>query len=355
MKKIATVVAIIAALAVAGYVCWRYFDKNFKEYNQIAEMEIDAGEEVRFFKDSFARVSDKGIKSYILNENGKFTEIYSEVCTFDGIVFSSANYIIMSAGGEYKVYSASGEEFAFAAKIEDEFISAHQFSDTLYIKVRDADENKTVIYAYGAEGQLDNISAKKDFAFADYCYDTTNGNEFFISYEAAGEYIKLVIRIYNNGIQTKRIEIDNVVYNTFDYISGMFVFYTDYSMFFINTDTLVRRSVNCYDINALEKFIYSDKIVYYWQDAYFDGVNNMYIVTKETSRFSSFGDGKNVSAYNKSLIYSDGKYVKRYDFASSLLDDNVLFTAENVSGLDCLNDVITVLETDKIIFMKSAN
>mgnify|MGYP004630372441 FL=1 len=191
--------------------------------------------------------------------------------------------------------------------------------------------------------------------FADYCYDTTNENEFFISYEAAGQYIKLVIRIYNNGIQTKRIEIDNVVYNTFDYISGMFVFYTDYSMFFINTDTLVRRSVNCYDINALEKFIYSDKIVYYWQDAYFDGVNNMYIVTKETSRFSSFGDGKNVSAYNKSLIYSDGKYVKRYDFASSLLDDNVLFTAENVSGLDCLNDVITVLETDKIIFMKSAN
>lgn len=353
MKKIITVIAVIAAFAVAGYICWRYFDKTFKEYTELAELKINSEDEVCFLKDAVVLLGNNGMKAYSLNADGEITEIYSESFSEGSIVFSSENFAAIYVNDTCKIYSSDNESFVFSAELDGELLSAHQFADKLYVKTKNIKTGATVIYAYDTNGKAEELSSKQDFSFVDYCIDELTGNEFFISYEAAGEYIKLVIRIYNNGIQTKRIEMDNVVYNSFDYINGMFVFYTDHSMLFINTDTLVRRSVNCYDINALDKFIYTDKIVYYWKDAYFDGVNNVFIVTKEASSYASFGDRANLCIYNNTLIYSDEKYVKCYDFSASLLNDNVLFNAEAVKALGVVNGTVAVREKDRIAFMKS--
>lgn len=355
MKKIATVIAIIVAFIAVGYVCWRYFDNNFKEYSPVAEMELQGDEELYFFKDSFATVSQKAIKSYSLDEDGNITEIYSEICENPDVVFSSQNYFVVSDENKCRVYSAFDGAFALYAGLDGDFISAHQFSDSLYVKVKEATGASVTVYECAKEKEPKNISAEMDFAFSDYCRDDSNGNEFFISYEASGEYIKLVIRIYNNDIQIKRIELDNVVYNDFDYISGMFVFYTDYSMFFINIDTLVRRTQNCYDIKSLDKFVYDDKIVYYWKDAFFDGVNNMFTVNKETGRLTSFAKRENVCAYDGNLIYTDGKYVKVYDFSGSLIDDNMLFSEDGIKKLGVMGDLVAAVKDDSIRFMKKAD
>lgn len=353
MKKIITVVAVIAALALTGYICWRYFDKNFKEYNEIAELELSLSDDVHFLQDTVVCAGKSGIKAYSLSGDGELTEIYSEVLDYSSVVFSSKSFIVVNVEDGCKIYSANNDGFDMVGSLKGAFLSAHQFSDTLYIKLKAADTAKAVIYACDTSGKLENISEKQAFVLADYCRDPANGNEFFISYEAAGEYIKLVIRIHNNGIQTKRIELDNVVYNSFDYINGMFVFYMDQSMLFINTDTLVKRSANCYDIDALEKFIYTDKIVYYWKDAYFDGVNNVFTVTNEASSMTFFDERSNLCIYGNSLIYSDEKYVKCYDFSASLLNDNVLFSADDVRGLGVVGDTVAVIKDDRIVFMKS--
>lgn len=353
MKKIITVIAVIAAFAVAGYICWRYFDKTFKEYTELAELEINSEDDVCFMKDTVVLLGSNGMKAYRLDADGEVTEVYSESFSESSIAFCSENFAAIYVNDTCKIYSSSKESFVCSAELKDEFLSAHQFADKLYVKTKSVKTGATVIYAYDTNGKAEELSGKQNFTFADYCIDELNGNEFFISYEAAGEYIKLVIRIYNNGVQTKRIEMDNVVYNSFDYINGMFAFYTDYSMLFINTDTLVRRSVNCYDINALDKFVYADKIVYYWKDAYFDGVNNVFIVTKEASSFTSFDERSNLCMYNNTLIYSDEKYVKCYDFSASLLNDNVLFTADDVKALGVVNGTVAVKEKNRIVFMKS--
>lgn len=353
MKKIATVVAVIIAFAVVGFVCWRYFDKNFKDYQVIAEKDVLRGDEYYFLGSALVQFSGESLTVYSISDD-RLAEIYSENKNRFEVVFSSADYIVAFNGNSYDIYTVSDGQFVRSTALPSDgrFVSAHQFSKTLYIKMLESGK-ETVIYGYSAENGIRNITDTQDFGFSDYCYDEANGNEYFISYDVSGEFVKLIIRMYNGGTQIKRIELDNIVYNGFDYINNLFVFYTDNSLLMINTQTLVRRERYCYDIDSLQKFVYSNKIVYYWQNAYFDGIHNVFTINEETDSFASLKDCEYVTSYGNNLIYSDGQHIRQYSSASSLLDESILYTESGVSGLGVMDNVIAVIKSDKIIFIKN--
>ncbi len=351
MKKIISVIGILVAFFAVAFFCWKYFDSHFKEYNAIAEIELAKGDEVYFMDSSFVKISKNSLEILRIENKDKITSAFSAVSSDIKKVFVSQNYFVSYQDDKYYIFFDDGENIKKTVLPEGEFLSAHQFGKILTIKMKQNDID-TVIYTYSEAEELKNITAEVNFEFADYCIDTENNTEYYIWYENIGEYVKLCIRTKDSKAG---IEIDNVVYKDFDYINGMFAFYTDNTVIFLNAHTLVRTSENYYDINKLDKFIYKNKYVYYMRNAYFDGVNNILSVNPDSTQFINFGINAKLVKYMDKTIYIDEKYIKTYSFGDSILNDNILFIDESAIDLGVMNDIIAVIRADKIIFMKKSD
>lgn len=352
MKKIAVVLACIVLFCTACVVCWWYFENNMKDYLPMAEYEISDSSKVYYLKNSFLEESELGIKLNTIDEDGSFRELYSENGAGKSVVFCSEEYFVLSNSAGINAYDMN-DELKKAFDAPGTFESAHVFADSLYVKMIDAAGN-TVIYLYDSVGGVRNLTQEYSrINFVDYCFDSVTRNEFFISYVLSGEYVKLVISIYDSGVKVKTLELDNLVYNGFDYIDGMFVFYTDTGMIFINSRIFAKREQHVYDVDALTRFIYGDKIVYLMDDAFFDGVNDMFYVTPDSSGNANMTDKECITKFGDKMIYYSDKYVRSYSFGGALLDDPVLFTEEGVMELGVMGDIIAARKMGKIIFMKA--
>lgn len=348
MKKLGAFIAILIAFIAIAFVCWRYFDRHFKEYDKLAECEISSNDEVYFLDNSFIKITSNSLEIYGISEDGGLVSKLSAVSSDIKVVFISENYIIVRQDDRYYVYAENANLIDKVVIPNGKFYSAHQFGNMLCIKVQE-NEFDTVIYTYKPDKGLENITNTVDFSFVDYFVDTKTGVEYYISYEAEGEFVTLCLRTADSNVA---VEFDDTVYRSFDYVDGLFVFYTDSTMVFVNMNTLVKTSQNCYDIDKLIKFIYNNRYVYYLDDAYFDGVNNILVVNGDSSKLLNFRVDSNLYKYGDKLIYVEGKYIKSYAYGDSILEDNILFTEENVEDIGVMGDVIALIKKDKIIFMK---
>ncbi len=355
MKKILAVVAMLAAFAVAGIVLWYYFDNNFKEYKELGQISAAPYEKVAYLSDSVIKYSADRFIIYGFDDSDNIIELYTQVVDVKEMVFSSADYIIFNTGTQYDLYSFIDDELKRVSQFGGEFHSAAQYDDAIVIKTISY-ENKAVIYKYDPENALINVTDSVDFSFADYCFDKNTGKEFYISYALSGEYVKIVIRAYSNGNLVNTSEIDNLVYNSMDYAGNMFVFYTDHSMVFINTDTLVRRVHYFYDIDKMQRLIYNNRVAYYFPDAYFDGVNNLLLINKDSSRVMSLPQNLTLHSYEEKAVYAEGDKVKVYMYGESLLEDDILFTMydKEITEIGIMDDIIAVRTNDSIYFMKGS-
>ncbi len=370
MKKIIGFLAVVALLAVGGYFGWRYFESNFKEYISVAELEIDSDDEILFLENTLLRVSENRLQAYNISEDGAM-EVHSEICTTLEIKFLLKNYVVALIGGENIIFNETADGFSSGVNIPGEILSAHQFGKKLYLKTTQIGSPSAEIFCYDPDDGIKNISelynedmaedssgiqlpvGKNEGMLADYCIDEVTGKEFYISYATTGEYVKLVIRVLQNGKEIKLIELDNVVYNDFDYVKDMLVFYTEHSMIFINVNTSIKREQLCYDMDQLDKFLQEDRIVYYWRDAYFDGVNNLFIINSEKDWYYRFGKKDNVTPFGQNIIYTEDGNVRLYNFSATLLEDNAIISNDKMKSVGVVNGLIAIISREDISFMKA--
>ncbi len=353
MKKIITVILILAAFAGAGFVCWKFFDKNYREYVEFARTEITDDEEIYFLDDLFVK-ADGTMTIYRLTKNG-LSELYSTNHSDVEILYTFADYIITrQSEGLYIYYAVDSDVTKLELADENEILSAKQFGEMLVIKTLTESKNVN-LYTFTPQQGLSNITESRAFSFCDYCVDYENGNEYYISYEASGEFIKLVLRMYNGGLEMKKVELDNVVYNSYDYINNMFVFYTDDALLVVNANTLVKRTFYCYDIEGMEKFIFGGKIVYYLRDAFFNGVNNMLVISPETTSYLTLNNCDVICPFGDKMVYLDGKYVRLYSWSDSLLDENVLLSDDDIKSIGVMKDRLVAVKRNQVIFLKNTD
>lgn len=353
MKKIIIVFVCIVLFLAGGFLCWKYFNDNFRDYYAYAEFESKNDSELYFLSNAFVRKTLLGISVYEINDDGNVTEIYSENMPDRNVVYANNDYLVLSNGGKVSVYYAK-DKFTMAFEADGQFLSAHEFGDYICLKVADAEGN-IVLYRYNISDGLVNLTEKYDFDFVDYCIDTIKNREYFISYVLIGEYVKTNIITCVNGVVSPNafIELDNMVYNDFDYVNNMFVFYTDTSMLFINAETQIRNVQYVYDMDKVQKLLYSDKIVYIMDGAYFNGVSNVYIASASSVIYDKMLNHENISKYSDKIVYKTEKYVKQYAFGSTLLNDTVLFSNDEMQELYVMGDMIVVKNSDKLVFMKT--
>lgn len=353
MKKIIIVLLCIVLFLAGGFLCWQYFNDNFRDYYVYAEFETTDDSLLYFTDNAFVRESLLGISVYSVNDDGNVSELYSEKTTDRKVVFSQGDYIILANDSKAGIYRTA-DNFSMAFEADGKFLSAHKFGTYLCVKVMNA-ADKVVVYRYNPDEGVVNITEKYDFDFIDYCIEPTKNREYFISYVLMGEYVKINIMACVNGILSPKsfIELDNMVYNDFDYVNDMFVFYTDTSMIFINTETQIRNVQYVYDTDKVERLIYGDKIVYIMDEAYFNGVSNVYIAGASSVSYAKMIGYECISKYSDKIVYKTDKYVKQYTFGSALLNDTVLFSDEEMLGIDVMGDVIAVKKSDRIVFMKT--
>lgn len=353
MKKIIIVLICIVLFLAGGFLCWRYFGDNFKDYYACAEFEPSKDAQLYFTDNGFVSESVDGIFVYSVNEEGGIDELYSESMTDKKVVYVNGNYTVLANDATVSVYSAENG-WSLLFEVQGKFLSTHEFGEYLCLKLFDQMDNVT-IYRYNSNEGVINITEKYDFDFVDYCIDSIKNKEYFISYVLMGEYVKINIMTCINGVVSPKsfIELDNTVYRDFDYVNNMFVFYTDTSMLFINTENQVRNIQYVYDIDKVEKLLYSDKIVYIMDGAYFNGISNVYIASASSVSYEKMTDYSNISKYSDKIVYKDGKYVKQYTFGSALLNDTVLFSDDAMTGINVMGNMIVVRQSDKIVFMKT--
>lgn len=353
MKKIIIVLLCMVLFLAGGFLCWQYFNDNLRDYYVYAEFEPMEDSQLYFTDNAFVQENLLGISIYAVNSDGNISELYAEKMTDRKVVYSQGDYIILANGSKASAY-CTADNFSMVFEAEGEFLSAHKFGDYLCIKVINSAKN-VIVYRYNKNEGAVNITEKYDFDFVDYCIDPIKNKEYFISYVLMGEYVKINIITCVNGVISPKsfIELDNMVYNGFDYVNNMFVFYTDTSMLFINTETQIRNVQYVYDMDKVKKLIYSDKIVYIMDEAYFNGVSNVYIAGASSVSYAKMVGYECISKYSDKIVYKTDKYVKQYTIGSALLNDTVLFSDEDMLSIDVMGNVIAVKKSDRILFMKT--
>lgn len=353
MKKIIVVLICIVLFLAGGFLCWRYFDDNFRDYYAYAQFETNGDSELFFLNNAFVQKDSLGITVYRTDDEGNIAELYSESMTDRNVKYAENDYFILADENKSSAYYVK-DEFTASFEVEGKLLSVHEFGEYICLKTAN-EEGKVILYRYHASEGLVNLTEKYNFDFVDYCIDALRNKEYFISYVLMGEYVKINIVSCVNGVVSPNafIEIDNTVYNGFDYVNNMFVFYTDTSMLFINAETQMRSVQYVYDMNKIQKLLYSDKIVYIMDDAYFNGVSNVYIASASSSSYDKMLEHENINKYSDKIIYKTGKYVKQYVFGSALLNDTVLFSDEEIQGLYTMGDKIVVEKSNKLVFMKT--
>ncbi len=352
MKKIVITLLCIVLFLAGGFLCWRYFNDNLMDYRAYAEFETK-GSELYFTDNAFAEKNMLGIGVYTVNDDGKVSELYSEKATDRDIVYANGDCIILANDTALSAYCVD-EKFSMSFEVEGRFISAHNFGDYICVKVID-NNGKIVLYRYSSNEGVVNLKERYDFDFVDYCIDPVKNKEYFISYVLMGEYVKINIITCINGVVLPNsfIEIDNTVYRDFDYVNDMFVFYTDTSMLFINTETQIRNTQYVFDMDKVKKLVYRDKIAYIMENAYFNGVSNVYIASASSVSYEKMLGYEDISKYSDKIVYVTDKYVKQYTFGSALLNDTVLFSDAEMQGIYIMGNVIAVKKSDRIVFMKT--
>ncbi len=371
MKKILGFIVIIAVLAVVAYAGWRYFDNTFKEYVTVAEMDITENDGLYFGENVFVRITDNELQAYNVTD-GSINKIYSESGNEPQIIFSLKNYWIANIDGENIVFAEDDGKFTSGVQINGSIVSAHQVEDTLYFKAKNEIHGNINLFSYHPKNGMEDISqmysemqlaetpnenigriaSMREEILSDYCRYGESGKDVFITYAANGAYATLIIRVIQNGTIQKLIELDNFVYNDIDFVKDMLVFYTDNSMLFINLNTSVKREIKCYDVSKPEKMLYNNKIIYYWKDACFDGVNNLIIANAEADAYYRFGNKDNIKAYGNNIIYTSDSHVRLYDFSAALLEDNIIITDPDIKDIAVLGNMVAVIRKDKLVLMQ---
>ncbi len=353
MKKLIAVVAFIVIFLVGGLLLVWYFNDNLKDYNAYAEFETVRDAEYFFMENAFAEQTGLGVAVYTVSDDGKVSEIFADMGTGQNIVYAQGDYIVLQDINGLSVYHY-GESFTKVFEVFGSYSSAHQYGEYFCLRVVDVYGN-VVIYRYLPGTEVVNVTAEQDFDFVDYCIDPILNKEYFVSYVLTGEYVRISIITCSNGVVSPEafVELDDMVYNEFEYINNMFVFYTDTSMIFINAQNQVRRIQHVYDMDKVKKIKFDDKLVYYMDNAYFNGVDNVCIVTPSASTYANMVGYDDVARYTDRLVFRTDKYVKQYTFNGIIINEHVLFSDEEMLSIDVMGNSIAVTKADKIVFMKT--
>ena len=350
MRKLVLTLGAIAVIIAIGVGLWWYVNKNYTTYRPFAEYTPSYNSQIWYTDNAFVEQSAFGVNIYAVERDGGILPLYSDASTTTKVEYAQGDYVVLSTESGVSVFYI-GETFTKAFDVIGSYMGTHQFGEYICLKVEES--GKIINYRYEPAGGVVNLTERYNVDFIDYCIDPIENKEYFISYILSGEYVRISIIICNNGVLLPEafIELDNTVYTGFDYIKDLFVFYTENSMIFVNTQTQVRRVQYVYDIDKVQKIAYDDKFVYFMDGAYFNGVDNAYIVTPSTSSFAYMVDYRDFNKCGSKLFYIQDKYAMQHTFGGMLTTDTVLFADEEMLGIDVMGDVVVVEKIDKLVFM----
>ena len=349
MRKIVIALLCVVGVMALGVGLWWFVNKNYMSYRQFAEYTPSIDSQIWYTDNAFVEQNSLGVNVYAVELDGNILPLYTDTAS-SKVEYAKDDYIVLSTSGGVSAFYV-GDTLTKAFDVIGEFMSAHQFGEYLCIKVDDGGD--IVNYRYDPANGVVNLTQKYDVDFLDYCIDPIENKEYFISYILSGEYVRISIITCNNGVLLPEafIELDNTVYTGFDYIKDLFVFYTENSMIFVNTQTQVRRVQYVYGVDKVQKISYDDKFVFFMDGAYFNGVDNAYIVTPSSSSFSHMVGYKHFNKCGEKLFYVQDKYAMQHTFGGVLSTDTVLFSDEEMTGISVMGDIIVVEKADKLVFM----
>ena len=339
MKKLLTVSLCVLGLVAVGYFIARYFDGRFRDYERIAQVEIGSDAQL-FYMENACGVLQQGALDVYLLENGEHSLKSAFTGRISGrIVANTENYAVFEDGDAFAVWRLEEGRFSAVCRLEGGSVRLKQFGRDAYIRVTEADGSGSLHYLYnGDTGVLEDLSAKVDFTFTDYCRNMETGEVYYLLYRPVGEFVRTEIRYVNSSGEGRLAEIDNLLYNEFYYLDGVFALIAEEKLLFLEADTFVSRQFNYHDTSALVRILLDKYAVFLAEEGYyFDGVNNFLIAGRSADKLSVKQELGLLCGFKDRAIYASGNAVYAIDAASGAGGDAPLFSLEGeITQLGCI-------------------